>query len=107
MIHPEVPGFLRSATSEDEVHTFQYYPDKNLRSSRNKRFRLVMKSLLETADSLASLDSSNVSAWLKELLHSDIKDYDSSLAPFRDDPNATTLAISDELVRISDIIVVK
>ena len=66
-----------------------------------------MTSLLETADSLASLDSTDLSAWLKELLHSDIKEYDSTLALFKDDPNATTFAILDELARISEIIAAK
>ena len=96
MNHPEVYRFLRSATSEDEVPKFQYYSDETLRSPSNKRLRSVMTSLLETADS-ASLDSSDLSAWLRELLHSDIKEYDSTIALFKDDPNATTFAILDEL----------
>ena len=104
MKHPEVYRFLRSATSVDEVHNLQCSSAEKLLSSSNKRLRLVMTSLLEIADdSLASHDLSNVSAWLKELLHSDIKEYDSTLALFKDDPNATTSAILDELARISEI----
>ena len=105
MNHPKVYRFLRSTTSVDEARNLQCFSAENLLSSSNKMLRLVMTSLLEIADdSLASHDLSNVSAWLKELLHSDIKVYDSTLALFKDDPNATTFAILNELARISEII---
>ena len=97
MNHPEVSRFLRSALPENKIY----------KVPNDIGLRLYMKPLLETADSPTSLDSSTVSAWLKELLLSDGKDYDASLALFKEDPNATTLAISDELARISEIIVAK
>lgn len=101
MNHPEVSKLLRSANPEDRVGAEFIYSHFDI------ALRLYMKPLLETADSPTSVDSSTVSAWLKELLLSDSKDYDSSLALFKEDPNTTTLAISDELARISEIIVAK
>jgi len=68
---------------------------------------LYMKPLLETADSMISFDAIAMSAWLQELLISNSENYESSLAQFHEDPNATTLAISDELSQISEIIVAK
>ena len=92
---------MRSALAEDNIYALHD------RFSSDIGLRLYIKPLFETADSPTSLDSSTVSTWLKELLLSDSKDYDSSLALFKEDPNATTLAISDELARISQIIVAK
>ena len=100
MNHPEVSRQLRYALFE---HTDAFTPH----FFSNIGLRLYIKPFFETADSPTSVDSSTVSAWLKELLLSDSKDYESSLALFKEDSNATTLAISDELARISEIIVAK
>ena len=101
MIHPEVSRLLRSALTEDKVYKLDN------RYSTDIGLPLIMKSLFETAESPTCVDSSTASAWLKELLLSDSKDYDSNLTLFKEDPNATTRAISEELARISEIIVAK
>lgn len=103
MDHPEVSRLLRSTVPENEVG--KLFSPSYMGPKPNRTFDLFMKSLLETADSLASVHSSTGSEWLDDLLLSDSIDYDSSLTLFKEDPNATTLAVSDELARISEIIV--
>ena len=95
-----VSRFLRSALTEDKVYELGYGYSIDI------GLRLIMKSLVKIADSPNCVNSSTA-AWLKELLLSDRKDYDSSLALFKEAPNATTIAISDELARIWETIVAK
>ena len=104
MNHPAVSQLLRSKDPKHEVFTHPWHRTFKVQKTRQPSY---MIPLLETADSSVSVESSSVSTWSNELLLADKNSYDLSLALFKEDPNATTLTISDEFVRISEITVAK